>query len=153
MLAFFQWCYQTALGEGIRESTWLFPVFEAFHLIGLGVTVGAVLLVDLRLLGVGLSKQPASQLGHSVVPVGSHQVLLQFSVLGEDDLTAARATLRLHDSPPGRGYGLAAATHGTRHRSHLACAVVRGCLGRALDRVFLSRADRAHRGDHRGFAP
>ncbi len=49
LLPFFQWCYQTAIGETIRESLWLFPLIEAFHLLGLGLTAGAVLIVDLRL--------------------------------------------------------------------------------------------------------
>jgi len=49
LLPFFQWCYQTAIGEAIRESLWLFPLIEAFHLVGLGLTAGAVLIVDLRL--------------------------------------------------------------------------------------------------------
>ena len=51
LLPYFQWCYNTPIGEGIRNSTWLFPVIEAFHLLGLGLTAGAVLVVDLRLLG------------------------------------------------------------------------------------------------------
>jgi hypothetical protein len=58
LLPFFQWCYATGIGETIRESTWLFPVIEAFHLLGLGLTAGSVLLVDLRLLGAGLNGQP-----------------------------------------------------------------------------------------------
>jgi hypothetical protein len=62
LLQFFQWCYATQIGETIRDSTWLFPAIEAFHLLGLGLTVGAVLIVDLRLLGLGLSRQPAAQL-------------------------------------------------------------------------------------------
>ena len=68
LLPFFQWCYSTALGETIRESLWLFPVIEAFHLIGYGLILGAVLIVDLRLLGAGLSRQPAAQLDASVQP-------------------------------------------------------------------------------------
>jgi hypothetical protein len=68
LLPFFQWCYQTPVGEGIRESIWLFPVIEACHLLGLGLTAGAVLLVDLRLLGVGLSKQPVAQLSAGAQP-------------------------------------------------------------------------------------
>src|SRR5262252_5036641 len=68
LLPFFQWCYQTAIGEAIRESTWLFPVIEAFHLLGLGLTVGAVLIVDLRLLGLGLARQPVAQLWANVQP-------------------------------------------------------------------------------------
>ncbi len=68
LLPFFQWCYQTGIGEGIRNSTWLFPVIEAFHLLGLGFTAGAILIVDLRLFGVGLRKQPAAQLWASTRP-------------------------------------------------------------------------------------
>ncbi len=68
LLPYFQWCYQTGIGEGIRNSTWLFPVIEAFHLVGLGLTVGAVLIVDLRLLGFGLSRQPVGALAAAVEP-------------------------------------------------------------------------------------
>jgi hypothetical protein len=62
LLPFFQWCYDSGIGEAIRNSTWLFPVMEAFHLLGLGLTFGAVLIVNLRLLGVGLTQQPVAQL-------------------------------------------------------------------------------------------
>jgi Family of unknown function (DUF6644) len=68
LLPFFQWCYQTPIGGAIRDSTWLFPLIEAFHLVGLGLTVGAVLIVDLRLLGVGLSRQPVAQLSAAAEP-------------------------------------------------------------------------------------
>jgi uncharacterized protein DUF6644 len=68
LLPLFQWFYSTAIGEGIRNSTWLFPVIEAVHLLGLGLTAGAVLLVDLRLLDTGLIKQPAAQLWAAVQP-------------------------------------------------------------------------------------
>ena len=36
---------QTAIGEAIRNSSWLFPVVEAVHLVGLALLGGAVLLV------------------------------------------------------------------------------------------------------------
>jgi hypothetical protein len=68
LLPFFQWCYDTTLGETIRDSTWLFPAIEALHLLGLALTVGAILLVDLRLLGAGLSRQPAAQLAAGAEP-------------------------------------------------------------------------------------
>jgi hypothetical protein len=77
-LPFFQWCYDSAIGEGIRESTWIFPVIEACHLLGLGLTVGAVLIVDLRLLGVGLSREPVAQLAAATRPwlLGSLALML-----------------------------------------------------------------------------
>jgi hypothetical protein len=83
LLPFFQWCYQTPIGEGIRNSTWLFPVIEALHLLGFGVTVGAALVVDLRLLGVGLNKQPVAQLSAGAEPwmIGSVIVMLASGIL------------------------------------------------------------------------
>ena len=79
LLPFFQWCYQTAIGEAIRESTWLFPLIEAFHLLGLGLTAGAVLIVDLRLLGLGLTRQPLAQLSAAVEPWLLGSVTLMFA--------------------------------------------------------------------------
>jgi uncharacterized protein DUF6644 len=78
LLPFFQWCYGSAVGEAIRDSTWLFPVIESFHLLGLGLTAGAVLLVDLRLFGVGLIKQPVAQVWASAQPwlLGSLALML-----------------------------------------------------------------------------
>ena len=79
LLPYFQWCYQTAIGEGIRESTWLFPAVEAIHLLAFGVMVGAVLLVDFRLLGVGLSKQPVAQLATGAQPWLIASVIVMFA--------------------------------------------------------------------------
>ena len=46
----------------MRSSPWLFPVIATIHLMGLAVIGGAVLLVDLRLLGLGLRDQPVAEL-------------------------------------------------------------------------------------------
>jgi hypothetical protein len=68
LLDLFQWCEHSAIGEAIRNSIWLFPLIEAFHLVGLGVTAGAVLVVDLRLLGFGFRNQPVSQVAKDAEP-------------------------------------------------------------------------------------
>jgi len=68
LLPTFEWFYATPVGETIRNSVWLFPVIEAFHLIGLGFIGGAVLLVNLRLLGIGLTRQPVVQLSAEAQP-------------------------------------------------------------------------------------
>jgi uncharacterized protein DUF6644 len=62
LLPFFTWVENSGLGGAIRSSSWLFPVIEAFHLLGLAVIGGAVLVVDLRLFGFGLRRQPVAQL-------------------------------------------------------------------------------------------
>jgi len=56
------------VGGAIRNSSWLFPVIEAFHLLGLAVIGGAVLVVDLRLFGFGLRRQPVAQLARDAQP-------------------------------------------------------------------------------------
>lgn len=62
VLEFCQWVqYSQPLVE-MRGSPWLFPVIATIHLLGLSVIGGAVLLVDLRLLGLGLRRQPVAQL-------------------------------------------------------------------------------------------
>jgi len=62
VLSFFMWCENSAIGDAIRTSKWLFPFIEAVHLLGLAVIGGAVLIVDLRLFGLNLRGQPVAQL-------------------------------------------------------------------------------------------
>lgn len=68
LLATFQWLEDTAIGAAIRESLWLFPVIEAVHLLALALLGGTILLVDLRLLGLGLRSEAVASLAHSTRP-------------------------------------------------------------------------------------
>lgn len=73
LLTFFEWCEATVLGETIRTSLWLFPAIECVHLLGLVMLGGSVLMVDLRLLGVGLREQPIAHVadaGHRLLTTG-----------------------------------------------------------------------------------
>ena len=73
LLPLFQWFEATAIGTVVRESLWMFPVIECVHLLALSMLGGAVLVVDLRLLGLGLRAQPVAGLARKVHPwlVGS----------------------------------------------------------------------------------
>jgi len=62
LLEFCQWLQFSPPLVAMRASPWLFPVIATIHLMGLSVLGGAVLLVDLRLLGLGLRRQPVAQL-------------------------------------------------------------------------------------------
>ena len=68
LLPLFEWCEATAIGHAIRDSVWLFPVIEAGHLLGLCVLGGSLLVVDLRMLGVGLRRVPLAELAQDVRP-------------------------------------------------------------------------------------
>src|ERR671912_442132 len=62
LLEFCQWLQFSPPLIAMRSSPWLFPVIATIHLMGLAVIGGAVLLVDLRLLGLGLRRQPVREL-------------------------------------------------------------------------------------------
>lgn len=83
LLPFFEFCEHSAVGEAIRASSWLFPVVESFHLLGLVVIGGSVLVVDMRLLGLGLRNQPVAQLARDAQRwlVGSLAVMLTSGAL------------------------------------------------------------------------
>ena len=49
-------------GTQIRESIFFFPIIEGIHVIALGISVGAVLWWDLRLLGFSMRNKPISQM-------------------------------------------------------------------------------------------
>ena len=44
--------HDSAIAETIRYSAWIFPALETVHFIGLCLLVGAMMVVDLRLMGV-----------------------------------------------------------------------------------------------------
>jgi hypothetical protein len=82
LLPFFQRLESSSIGQAIRDSLWLFPTIEAFHLLALAVIGGAVLLVDFRLLGLGLKRQPVAVLAHDAQPflIGSLLIMIASGV-------------------------------------------------------------------------
>lgn len=68
MLPFFEWCEASALGQLVRTSLWMFPVIEAVHLLSLCVLGGALLTVDLRMLGLGMTGTPIPVLARGARP-------------------------------------------------------------------------------------
>ena len=75
---FFDWFQTLAFSVAFRQSVWMFAVIEAVHLLALAVFVGAVLMVDLRLLGFGVRERPVAQVARDAQPwlVGSLLALL-----------------------------------------------------------------------------
>jgi hypothetical protein len=61
-----------------NESVWATPILQNIHLLAVVVFTGAVLVVDLRMLGRGLRETPLAQLARSVEPwlIGSFVVLM-----------------------------------------------------------------------------
>ena len=69
LLELFHWLEYLPLLVAMRSSPWLFPAIATVHLLGLAIIGGAVLVVDLRLLGLGLIGQPARRLARDTEPL------------------------------------------------------------------------------------
>jgi hypothetical protein len=67
-LSFFQWCQQTSIGLYVEHSMWVFAVTETIHIVCLSILLGATLLLDLRLLGKGMTRESIMTLSHTVRP-------------------------------------------------------------------------------------
>ena len=82
LLEFFQWCETLWLGRVVVESLWLFPVIEAVHLLALSVLGGAILILDLRLLGTGLKHRRPEELWRESRPylIGAIVVMIATGV-------------------------------------------------------------------------
>ena len=62
---FFEWMY----GIGIyKSSIYLGPGINLVHLVAMCTFMGALLMVDLRLLGAGLTNQPVRQVARNAQP-------------------------------------------------------------------------------------
>lgn len=83
LLPFFEWCEATAIGQVVRQSQWLFPVIEAFHLVALAMLGGSVFIVDLRMLGTGVRHQSIPSLARDIRPwlVGSLTAMIVTGLL------------------------------------------------------------------------
>ena len=57
---FFQWMNDLAVSKAIGESIWIYPLVQAIHLLFLALFAGALLIVDLRLMGFGMREQPVA---------------------------------------------------------------------------------------------
>jgi hypothetical protein len=68
MLPWFEWLEHSWLGTSVNNSLWAFAAIEAGHLLALAVLGGAILVVDLRLLGFGLREEPVSYVGKTAQP-------------------------------------------------------------------------------------
>jgi hypothetical protein len=68
LLSICQWLEKTPPATAMRESLWIFDVTETIHTLGIILVAGTIMLVDLRLLGMGLRREPVSHVVSRIVP-------------------------------------------------------------------------------------
>jgi hypothetical protein len=56
------WLNELPFSVSLRESELAFPVTEAVHLLGLAISVGTIMWVDLRLMGLAMRRERVSDL-------------------------------------------------------------------------------------------
>jgi hypothetical protein len=83
LLPFIEWTASTSLNHALTASPWAFAVTESIHLLALSVLGGAVLIVDLRLLGLGLRTHTVEEIAREAQQwfFGSWVVIVTTGVL------------------------------------------------------------------------
>ena len=62
-----QWLEHSPAALAISESIWLFPLIEGSHILALPLSVGMIVMFDLRLLGLAFRGGPASRIMKDVL--------------------------------------------------------------------------------------
>lgn len=76
-----RWLQDSALGDAVRSTPFMYATFESLHILGIAVLVGPAFAFDLRLLGVGRRLGPVTKAARSLLPV-SHVGLAVAVVTG-----------------------------------------------------------------------
>ena len=69
LLNIFEWLGQSAVGAFMQQSTYAFEMAEMVHLLGLAGLGGGILIIDLRVLGIGLKSVTAARLARGLMPL------------------------------------------------------------------------------------
>src|SRR5262249_11519015 len=59
---FFEWLVTSPWANAMNGPEWAFPVVQSLHFIGFALSIGTIAMVDLRLLGLGMRRQTATEL-------------------------------------------------------------------------------------------
>ncbi|MBZ5636743.1 MAG: hypothetical protein LAO55_26760 [Acidobacteriia bacterium] len=65
---FFEWSDNLWVGQAISSTTWAFPLVETIHILALTIMYGAMIVLDLRLLGLAMRKQSTALLARNLDP-------------------------------------------------------------------------------------
>lgn len=73
-----QWLEHTPFAFAIAESTWLFPLIEGSHILALPVSVGMILIADLRLLGLAFRGGPGTRITKEILRFSAPGFVVMF---------------------------------------------------------------------------
>ena len=96
VLEFFEWMEGSTLSLIFQSAVWYSPLIQVAHLVAVATFAGALLVVDLRLLGAGLTQNPVKQVAADAQPwlYGS---LIALAITGTP--TMASTSIKQYYSP------------------------------------------------------
>ncbi len=68
MTGVLEWLEATTVGMLVRESLWGFQIVVGVHILGIALSVGTLVWLDLRLLGVAMRDTPVAIVYRHVMP-------------------------------------------------------------------------------------
>src|SRR5215510_11741587 len=57
----------SGVASRIRDSLYLFPLIESFHVFGLTMVFGTIAIIDLRLLGIASTRRPFTRVASDIL--------------------------------------------------------------------------------------
>ncbi len=66
--AFSEWLATTGPSQLIQNVSWIIPTTQTLHIICISILVGAIGMVDLRILGLAMRSQSTSSLSRRLLP-------------------------------------------------------------------------------------
>lgn len=68
LLTFCEWLANTPGSIALHESTYAYPVIESIHVLTLCLFLGLAVMLDLRLVGIGMRQTPVSEVADRLLP-------------------------------------------------------------------------------------
>lgn len=88
---------RSALAAWVKASTWIVPWAGALHLLALGTLGGAILMVDMRVLGAGLTSRSPAKINRMARPL---TVLALSLAIASGLVLASSEMMKIYYSPP-----------------------------------------------------
>ncbi len=68
LLALSGWLSNTGLSQGIRNVSFIVPLMQTIHILGIAAVMGTVVLIDLRVLGLAVRSQSVQGMVQRLLP-------------------------------------------------------------------------------------
>jgi hypothetical protein len=68
MVTWCQWLQNSPLATAISQSNLMFPLIEGSHILALSISVGLIMVLDLRFLGLAFPAEPVSRIMKQLMP-------------------------------------------------------------------------------------